>query len=739
MAVFISSQLDFILFFYGLAFILLGATCFAIVREGERGEPWAVLGLFGFAHGASEWLDLTALIIGDTSAFAVVRLAIMTGSFILLLEFARLEAIRFGLKMPGRLIYLPLVLLIVFVGRAGGLVAAGAVARYTIGFVAAMATSLVFAWHARGFSGTPRRWAIWAAVGFAFYGLAAGAIVPAAPFWPASVFNYDWFIHLTGIPIQLLRGLLACAMALSIWAIWGHQLILTVASPRYTAYLRRQFIWTLVAMATILVCGWVLTDFLGGIYKQNVQEAARGDIDLLASRLAGETALMESMVKVLAGAPSVPASLIGRGQQDLTRSQSMLDLDVDASGAKRGYILDRSGTIIASSDRSYAASGAKNERGSPYFQTSIAGRPSNHFAFDPMTMARDFYASYPIRTGNGTIVGVAVIVKSLDAFDADLKQFNRPYFFIDPDGVVVLTNRPQMLFRTLWPLSPEKRVALGRQFGMLNDRPMLSQEIVDATWTNVDGERNYVRRRYAHLSQWSLVILNPTREIFASRVLGIVITLLVTIMTLIYNFGRERWVHDSVQLDKRVQLQELARELRFRATTDPLTGLSNRSKFDQALASEMLRSERYRTPLSLVVYDVDNFKDVNDSCGHLVGDKVLIQLSRLVSNLVRSGDVLARWGGEEFAILFPGSDGQMAYQATEKLREAIARTAFEGIGTVTCSFGVAQYVDGDTTETFISRADEALYRAKVEGRNRVELAPPPAVAESGRNKTSYSI
>lgn len=201
MAVFISSQLDFILFFYGLAFILLGATCFAIVREGGRGEPWAVLGLFGFAHGASEWLDLTALIIGDTPAFAAVRFAIMTGSFILLLEFARLEAIRFGLKMPGRLIYLPLVLLIVFVGSRDGLVAAGAVARYAIGFVGAVATSWVFARHAREFSGTPRRLAIWTAVEFALYGLAAGAIVPAAPFWPASVFNYDWFVHLTGIPI----------------------------------------------------------------------------------------------------------------------------------------------------------------------------------------------------------------------------------------------------------------------------------------------------------------------------------------------------------------------------------------------------------------------------------------------------------------------------------------------------------------------------------------------------------
>src|ERR1700733_9625643 len=88
MAAFFSTQLDFILFFYGLAFVLLGATCFGIARGGERGGSWAVLGLFAFAHGTGEWLDLTALVIGDTPAFAMVRIAVMTASFVLLMEFA---------------------------------------------------------------------------------------------------------------------------------------------------------------------------------------------------------------------------------------------------------------------------------------------------------------------------------------------------------------------------------------------------------------------------------------------------------------------------------------------------------------------------------------------------------------------------------------------------------------------------------------------------------------------------
>jgi hypothetical protein len=343
MAAFLTAQLDFILFFYGLAFILLGATCVAIARMSGRAENWTVLALFGFLHGGSEWLDLTALIIGDTPEFAVARTVLMTASFVLLMEFARLEAIRFGIKAPGRWIYVPLLSLVVIGGAVGGVNAAGSIARYAIAFTGALATGAIFARFAYGFPGQTRVLAIGAAIGFALYAVAAGAIVPASSIWPATVINHDWFVRATGIPIQLVRGMLACWIAFSIWAIWGERLISEISSARYTRFMRRQFVWTLVAMGTILVVGWILTEYLGGIYKQNVQQMARGNIDLLASRLAGETATVEGMVKALAGSPSVLPLLVGENKQDIERAKSVLDLDVDASGAEVGYILNKSG------------------------------------------------------------------------------------------------------------------------------------------------------------------------------------------------------------------------------------------------------------------------------------------------------------------------------------------------------------------------------------------------------------
>jgi diguanylate cyclase (GGDEF)-like protein len=734
MAAFFNTQLDFILFFYGLAFVLLGATCVAIGRVGGRIESWPVLALFGFVHGGSEWLDLSALEIGDTPEFALARTAGMTASFVFLLEFARLEAIRLGVKLPGRWLYLPLLALVALGAAIDGATAAGIFARYLIGFTGAAGTALVFTRFAKGFSGATKRLAICAAVGFAFYGLAAGLIVPASSFWPASVFNQGAFARVTGFPIQLLRGVLACGIAYSIWAIWGQELISEVASARYTRFLHRQFIWTIGAMAVILVAGWTLTELLGGMHRQTVQRDARGDIDLLAGRLTGETATVDGMVKALAGARRMRALLTGDHGSGLgpddERAKFVLDLDVDASGAQLGLILNTAGAAVMSSVRDDAAlSAATDYRAAPYFQSAMfqsamAGEAGHDFAFEAPSGERAYYASYPIRDG-GAIVGVAVLKRSLVALEAELQQYDRAYFLVDPDGVVMLTNRPRLMLQNLWPLPEEKRAALSRQFGALSDRPMLAQEIVRGTWTEFGRERVYALRRQADHSGWSLVVLTPTREIYASRVLGIVITLLVAVMALIYLFGRERWVHDSVQMEKRLQLQELARDLRFKATTDPLTGIPNRLKFDQALAGEVLRAARYKTLLSLVFYDIDHFKEINDTYGHQVGDKVLVQLCELVAGGIRGTDMLARWGGEEFAIMVPGCDGRLALQAAEKLRATIAQIVFHTVGKVTCSFGIAQYVEGDTAAALIARADEALYRAKINGRNRVELADLP--------------
>src|SRR6187431_1120750 len=153
MADFIAEQADFILFFYGLAFILLGVTCFAIARSAADGIAWPWLGAFGLVHGVSEWMDLSALVIGDTPSFVALRVAVMAASYLMLLEFARRNLRRQGCWLPGGWVHAPLMASVVVAALVGGLSIANALSRYGLGFVGAVGTGMVFALIARQLSG----------------------------------------------------------------------------------------------------------------------------------------------------------------------------------------------------------------------------------------------------------------------------------------------------------------------------------------------------------------------------------------------------------------------------------------------------------------------------------------------------------------------------------------------------------------------------------------------------------
>lgn len=172
----------------------------------------------------------------------------------------------------------------------------------------------------------------------------------------------------------------------------------------------------------------------------------------------------------------------------------------------------------------------------------------------------------------------------------------------------------------------------------------------------------------------------------------------------------------------RQALQAANVELQRLATTDHLTGAWNRTHLEQTLGAEMGRAERYRQPLSLLLFDIDHFKAINDTHGHLVGDEVLIELTRRIRAQLRTVDVLARWGGEEFVLLLPHCGAAEALRVAEKLRALVAEPPFPQAGQVTASFGLAQWQLHEPLDTWLKRADDALYAAKAAGRNRVRLA-----------------
>ncbi|MDH5611434.1 MAG: GGDEF domain-containing protein [Gammaproteobacteria bacterium] len=166
--------------------------------------------------------------------------------------------------------------------------------------------------------------------------------------------------------------------------------------------------------------------------------------------------------------------------------------------------------------------------------------------------------------------------------------------------------------------------------------------------------------------------------------------------------------------------KQAIKELEELSTTDPLTSIYNRRKFNELLASEIERSKRYKTNLSIIMCDIDHFKKINDTFGHDVGDNALKVFSEKINNNLREVDMFARWGGEEFMILMPNSNIENASSVAEKLRKIIEETKVKKIDTFTASFGVTHLNEGDTTESLIKRVDEAMYKAKNSGRNKVE-------------------
>lgn len=175
--------------------------------------------------------------------------------------------------------------------------------------------------------------------------------------------------------------------------------------------------------------------------------------------------------------------------------------------------------------------------------------------------------------------------------------------------------------------------------------------------------------------------------------------------------------------DETSSLKESLDDARRNAMSDALTELPNRKAYDEYISREFTRWKRHNAPLSIAVCDIDHFKSINDNLGHLRGDKVLKLVARELSRKVRNEDFVARFGGEEFVVVMPNTDEDSAVVAVDKARKSIEQCPFnfnnEPI-TVTASFGVAQFQKDDTLESCFERADKAVYRAKKNGRNRVE-------------------
>ena len=245
-------------------------------------------------------------------------------------------------------------------------------------------------------------------------------------------------------------------------------------------------------------------------------------------------------------------------------------------------------------------------------------------------------------------------------------------------------------------------IKIGEKFSILLQKDDQAQAVSFLPIKSLDGQKSlawfvsYVQSDF---------ISSTLQSTFVIRIIGFFIILLLGVLS-------------YISLVKR---RTTTLEMEEKAYIDGLTGVYNRNKFDKVFEYELLRSQRYKHNFCIALVDIDHFKIFNDTYGHLVGDEVLIMLAQHLSQSLRDSDTFARWGGEEFVILFPQMNIESAKKVCEKLRKSVEELKHAEVNSVTVSMGITSYAKGDTLESIFKRCDDALYKAKENGRNQVSV------------------
>lgn len=526
--------MDYIFFFYGLAFIGLGMVGYILAKEVNQRLPWGWLALFGLAHGVNEWLDLVAHCWRDAVWFEALRWAILTASFLCLVEFGRLSLTQRRGRGPGRCL---LVVLTLGAGLGGisGWSGLNATSRYFLGLVGSLGAGWALCAEARQADSQCRPSLLAGGVGFILYGLATGVVVPQAGFWPANTLNYATFTSLTGLPIQLVRGLLAVWIAAM--SVGYFQVAWPEGDERSHRYRARYLYIVVAVLAVILAGGWFLTQSLGNLAWQQVRKDSLADNHFVIKRLAFELGQAEEAVRAMSGSPWIGPALWSGSPQTLAQANAVLDRYQQRFGASVAYLLDTSGTTIASSNRGDPDSFVGQKYAfRPYFQAAKAGNAGRYFALGVTSKKRGFYASYPVQDPAGKILGVAVLKMSLESFQQDLRGFTVA-FLVDPQGIVFVASRPALDYHSLWPVAATDPAGFKAQYGTDRFTPIFSQPFVDEARVEFAGKSYVVARQNIPeviAPGWALVNLEPFTPVIHYRLVGIAAAFILVVLTLVF-------------------------------------------------------------------------------------------------------------------------------------------------------------------------------------------------------------
>jgi len=303
--------------------------------------------------------------------------------------------------------------------------------------------------------------------------------------------------------------------------------------------------YSLLFMSVVVGAGWFATSYLGDMARQEIVQENETAATLLSTHLTDEFKRLEGAVKSLSGSPWIAPALISGSDQDIARANDALDRYNLAMRSSVSYLMDKTGRTIASSNRNDPDSFVgKSYQFRPYFTEAISGHRGRYFALGITSLKRGFYASFPVQDGRGAVIGVVAMKTELDDIENNLGERSN-FFFINSQGIIFLSSRKEMLFKSLWPVSRETEKALlaSKQFGEKPFMAVMSQEITDGMEVTLNGKDYLVSRKMIDPEGWSVVLMNPMKKILLYRSNGVMLTLLictVIIIPLIANYRTAR-------------------------------------------------------------------------------------------------------------------------------------------------------------------------------------------------------